>query len=112
MKAKTSTSKTFYQDLGLLQDPNKIRKKSKGSRTNNSNETEYVKRLEREANRPTKKKFKFGKEMCKELDYYIQKYGDDYESMARDKKNIYQDSPGQLRYKIKKYLKIHKSEQD
>lgn len=47
--------------------------------------------------------------MCNELEYYIGKYGDNYEAMARDKKNVYQDSPGQLRYKIKKYIKIHKS---
>lgn len=111
MKSKTSHSRELYRDLGLLQDPNKISKNSKSGKRRPAKTSEYVKKLEREANRPTKKKFKFGKEMCKELDYYIQKYADNYEAMARDKKNIYQDSPGQLRYKIKKYLKIHKPEQ-
>lgn len=108
MKSKSKKSKEFYQELGLLPDPNKIKKKNSKKKTVTS---EYVKSLEREANRPTKKKFKFGKEMCKELEYYIQKYGDDYQAMARDKKNIYQDSPGQLRYKINKYIKIHKPQE-
>lgn len=62
-----------------------------------------------ESSKPQKGRFKFGKTMCEELEYYINKYGDDYQAMARDKKNIYQDSPGQLRYKINKYVKIHKS---
>lgn len=108
MKSKSAKSKEFYKDLGLAADPNKIRKKKSKSKPIVS---EHVKSLEREANAPTKKKFKFGKEMCKELEYYIEKYADNYEAMARDKKNIYQDSPGQLRYKIKKYIKIHKSEE-
>lgn len=103
-----SKSKEFvHKDFGLLSDPNKVKKKNSKKKTV---PTEYVKALEREANKPAKKNFKFGKEMCKELEYYTQKYGEDYQAMARDKKNIYQDSPGQLRYKIKKYIKIHKSE--
>ena len=36
----------------------------------------------------------------------IEKYGDDYESMSRDKMNHYQESPGQIRAKIKKFLLI------
>lgn len=104
-----TTSKQFYKNVGLIQDPNKIKKKT--SKRKPLPPTKYVQELEKEANKPLKKKFKFGKEMCKELDYYIQNYGDNYEAMARDKKNVYQDSPGQLRYKIKKYIKIHKSGQ-
>lgn len=104
-----TTSKQFYQSVGLVQDPNKVKKKT--SKRKPSKPTKYVQELEKEANKPKKQKFKFGKVMCKELEYYINKYGEDYESMARDKKNVYQDSPGQLRYKIKKYLKIHKPDQ-
>lgn len=103
--------KQFYNEVGLAEDPNKViglSKKKLKSKRKNQETSEFVKELEAEASKPTKKKFKFGKEMCKELDYYIEKYGQDYQAMARDKKNIYQDSPGQLRYKILKYLKLHK----
>lgn len=103
---KATKSKQFYQEVGLVEDPNKIRKRV--SKKKEVPPSKYVQDLEKEANKPRKKKFKFGKEMCKELDYYIQKYGDNYEAMARDKRNVYQDSAGQLRYKIKKYIKIHK----
>lgn len=108
-----ATSKQFYQDVGLVQDPNRTGRKA-GNKKKKAEAplSKYVQDLEKEANKPRKKKFKFGKEMCKELEYYIQKYGDNYEAMARDKRNIYQDSPGQLRYKIKKYIKIHKSEKN
>lgn len=105
--AKSKTSKEFYTNVGLAQDPNKKQKKTKKT----SKPNEFVVKLERQARKPTKKKFKFSKVMCEELEYYIQKYGGDYQSMARDKKNTYQDSPGQLRYKILKYKKIHKQSQ-
>lgn len=103
--------KTLYKDVGLAEDPNKVigQKKKKKLPKNKKPLSKFVQDLEVEASKPTKKLFKFSKVMSKELDYYIEKYQDDYEAMARDKKNIYQDSPGQLRYKINKYKKIHKS---
>lgn len=117
--------KQFFQELGLAEDPNKVigkKKRAKLAKDPNSIRsnkikkapketpaTKFVRELEEKANKPTKKNFKFGKVMCAELEYYIQKYGDDYQAMARDKKNIYQDSPGQLRQKIIKYNKIHKN---
>lgn len=106
MAEKLKYGKKHYQELGITLDPNKIGKGPKGKKK--PSKTEFVKKLEQEANKPTKKKFKFGKVMCEEIEYYIQKYQDNYEAMARDKKNIYQESPGQLRYKINKYNKIHK----
>lgn len=101
------TTKKFFEEVGLVQDPNKLGKKKKKNKKPIP-QSKFVEDLEREANKPRKKKFKFGKKMCEELEYYLQKYGDNYEAMARDKKNIYQDSPGQLRYKINKYTKLHK----
>lgn len=100
--------KQFYREVGLVEDPNKVIGIKK-RQTKKSVKSKFVEELERKANKPQKKNFKFGKVMCEELEYYINKYEDDYEAMARDKKNIYQDSPGQLRYKINKYIKIHKS---
>lgn len=108
MERTKDKPKKFYKDVGLALDPNKVigqkKKISKEVKT-----SDFVRKLEEKANKPRKPKFKFGKEMCKELEYYITTYGDNYEAMARDKKNLYQDSPGQLRYKINKYIKIHKS---
>jgi hypothetical protein len=97
--AKTKKKAFDFKELGLAADPNK------GKRAKRT--TRFVEKLEREASKPTKKRFKFSKSMVEDLEYYIEKYNSDYESMARDKRNIYQDSPGQLRYKIKKYKKIH-----
>lgn len=107
--------KQFYKEVGIAEDPNKvIGSKKRKQNKNKKKETisKFVQELEEQANKPQKKKFRFGKVMCEELEYYIQKYGDNYEAMARDKKNIYQDSPGQIRYKIIKYNKIHKAEQN
>lgn len=111
MAQKAKKLKSIYNELGLVDDPNKViglRKRNKNKNKKTTTTSKYVEELEKKANKPTKKKFKFGKKMCEELDYYIDTYKDNYEAMARDEKNIYQDSPGQLRYKIIKYLKIHK----
>lgn len=107
-KAELKNPKRFYKEVGLVLDPNKrTRSVTKKVTKKDPKPSEFVQKLEAEANKPRAKKFKFSKVMCEELDYYINKYGDDYERMARDRKNIYQDSPGQLRYKIIKYKKIH-----
>lgn len=101
--------KKFYQELGLAEDPNKIiGKKKRQNKKRQQPPSKFVRELEEQANKPVKKNFKFSKVMCEDLEYYINKYSDDYQAMARDKRNVYQDSPGQLRYKIKKFLKIHK----
>lgn len=104
-KAKSTVDpKKFFHEVGLLRDPNRINKNRK------KKESKFVEDLQREASVPTKKKFKFSKVMCEDLEYYTNKYNDDYEAMARDQKNIYQDSPGQLRYKIIKFKKLHQND--
>lgn len=108
-KLKSKKLHTIYKDVGIVEDPNKVIGIKKNYQLRKKQPSKFVEELEKEANKPQKKKFKFGKVMCEELEYYINKYGDDYQAMARDKKNIYQDSPGQIRYKINKYIKIHKS---
>lgn len=103
--------KEFYKEVGLIEDPNKVVGLKKKKVQKKAPDSEYVQKLEEQANKPRKKKFKFGKKMCVELDFYINKYGQDYQAMARDKKNIYQDSPGQIRYKILKHLKLKKAKE-
>lgn len=105
MPKKTKTKKIVYKDLGIVEDPNKVI----GSKKKVTKQVVKKSSLELEAEKNVpKKRFKFSKRMCDELEYYVNKYGDDYQAMARDKKNIYQDSPGQLRYKISKHLKLKK----
>lgn len=107
-KDELKNPKRFFKEVGLVSDPNKPSKsRQKKTAKNEPTQSEFVRKLEAQANKPRKKRFKFSKVMSDELDYYISKYGEDYERMARDKRNIYQDSPGQLRYKIIKYKKIH-----
>ncbi|KAF6021524.1 NOP16 [Bugula neritina] len=38
--------------------------------------------------------------------YMMEKYGEDYKAMARDKRNYYQDTPKQIQKKIQKFQKI------
>lgn len=62
--------------------------------------------LEKEASQQTEKRFKFGPELSKLIVYMMEKHGSDFESMARDKKNVYQYSTGHIRKLIKKFLSI------
>lgn len=108
MKFVASSSKKLYQESGLVEDPNKVIGSKRKVIKKKKQDSKVVQELEKEANKPVKKNFKFSKIMRDDLEYYINKYGDDYQAMARDEKNIYQDSPGQIRQKILKYNKIHK----
>lgn len=101
--------KQFYKEVGLAEDPNKTigsKKKKNNQNAKPKPVSKFVQELEQKAAEPRKKKFKFSKVMSNELDYYIERYKEDYNAMARDRKNIYQDSAGQLRYKIRKYLAL------
>ena len=52
------------------------------------------------------KKFRFGLDNVKFCAYMIEKYGDNYEAMCWDPMNRYQESTGQIRSKIRKFLSI------
>lgn len=72
-----------------------------------SPETETVAdKLATMALQPSAKNFRFGPENIKFCAYMIEKYDNDYESMSRDKLNRYQESAGQIRAKIRKFLSI------
>lgn len=68
-------------------------------------EPTLVDKLEKQASAPPAKAFRFGPDTMGFCAYMKHKYGDDYEAMARDRENVYQDSPGQIRAKIKKFFK-------
>ena len=62
--------------------------------------------LEKQASQQPEKRFKFGPELSKLIVYMMEKHGSDFESMQRDKKNVYQYSAGQIRRLVKKFLDI------
>lgn len=62
--------------------------------------------LEAEAKAPREKKFELPSGQVMWLSDLIDKYGDDYKAMARDRKNIYQETWKQIRNKIKTFQSI------
>ncbi|KAK3915112.1 Nucleolar protein 16 [Frankliniella fusca] len=62
--------------------------------------------LEAEAKAPRVKKFELPKGQVMYLSYLIDKYGDDFKAMARDSKNIYQETWKQIRSKIRTFQNI------
>ncbi|XP_054167430.1 nucleolar protein 16-like isoform X1 [Oppia nitens] len=85
---------------------NSKRKEVKNKSKDNLKKTKVIEELEAEASKEIPKKFKFGPINAKFCVYMIEKYGDNYEAMARDPINYYQESVGQIRQKIKKFKAI------
>lgn len=52
--------------------------------------------------------FRLPKAQVDSIVYLLDKYGDDYQAMARDRKNYYQETWKQIRAKIKKFMKNSK----
>ena len=50
--------------------------------------------------------FRFTGEQVKWITYCLDKYGDDFKAMARDPKNIWQETPKQIRQKVLKFVNI------
>ncbi|XP_072026071.1 nucleolar protein 16-like [Amphiura filiformis] len=75
-----------------------------------------------EASLPYAKRMKLSDPMVKYCIHLMDKYGEDYKAMARDKKNYYQDTPKQIKKKIalfkqmpeqyKKYLEDKKQREE
>lgn len=72
------------------------KKKKKGKKHH------VVKELEEEANQPNVRPRSMPEQEVKYCVYMMKKYGEDYEAMAKDYKNYYQDTPSQIRKKINK----------
>ncbi|XP_046659454.1 nucleolar protein 16-like [Homalodisca vitripennis] len=60
-----------------------------------------VTELEEDARAPRERRFALPNSQVQWVTYLMDKYGEDYEAMARDKKNYYQETWQQIRRKIK-----------
>uniref|UniRef100_A0A1B6FB25 Nucleolar protein 16 n=1 Tax=Cuerna arida TaxID=1464854 RepID=A0A1B6FB25_9HEMI len=60
-----------------------------------------VTELEEDAHAPRERRFALPNSQVQWVTYLMDKYGEDYEAMARDKKNYYQETWQQIRRKIK-----------
>nr|CAG4646705.1 EOG090X0IKC [Macrothrix elegans] len=101
--------KQNLNNMGLLCNANEvlpIGSEKEGLPTNTKKKkTRVIKKLEEEAYRPRDGTLKIPKQTVNWIEYLLDKYGDDFEAMARDKNNHYQETPAQLRKKIKDYVK-------
>jgi len=71
-----------------------------------SKPTQVVQELEEEANQPQSKTLRLSQPEIRYCIYMMEKYAEDYEAMARDSKNTYQDTPAQIRRKILTFKSI------
>jgi len=106
---KTKSVNKNLQDMGICADPNKAFKVKQSMREEATLETEQpgsfskehvVKALEEEASRPAAKTNKLSEPDVQFCTYMLDKHGDDYKAMARDRKNHYQETPKQIKKKI------------
>ncbi|XP_069140973.1 uncharacterized protein [Argopecten irradians] len=119
----TRSVKENMQQMGLATDPNKTLKipKTKDSfvtsipgsskKTAEKQEVTPVKQhvaleLEAEANIPQKRRLRLSEPETRYCIYMMEKYGEDYKAMARDLKNYYQDTPKQIKNKIKAFKSV------
>ena len=63
-------------------------------------QTNVVAELEEEANIPLAKTLQFSEPEVRYCVHMIEKYGEDYKAMAKDRRNYYQDTPKQIKRKI------------
>merc|ERR1712126_41192 len=68
--------------------------------------TEVVKKLEVEAAYVAKQTFRFTPSQVQLITHMMDKHGEDWEGMARDPKNHYQETPAKLRGMIRKFISI------
>ena len=92
-------------------DPSKDLETSKSNddKVPESKQSEVIRRLEAEAAEAEanqKPKFRFSTEQVRWITYCVDKHGDDFKAMAKDPKNIWQETPKQIRQKVLKFISI------
>merc|ERR1712050_665235 len=66
---------------------------------------EVLEKLEADAKKPVKSKFRINEDTAQFCIYMLEIYGEDYKAMSRDKRNFYQDTPAQIKRKIMSFQK-------
>ena len=102
---KKSTKQQFIEKI---QDENQV-EKTAAVPALAVKSSEVIKRLEAqalEAESNKKSNFRFTGEQVKWITYCLDKHGDDFKAMARDPKNIWQETPKQIRQKVLKFVSI------
>lgn len=113
------------KDLGLSYNPNKIPKieaeslkhlkfmnneKVKSVESTNTEEkksTQFTEKLEEHAKSLKKKGgFRFSNEQVMFITYLLDKHKYNYKAMARDPRNHYQETPSQLKQKIRRFMNV------
>ncbi|KZC08038.1 PREDICTED: nucleolar protein 16 [Dufourea novaeangliae] len=125
----TMSTRTNLKQMGLAYDPNQVLKIPNAKReliedvkrkivdpesiTEQEEDVDMipakshvVEELEAEAKAPRRKMFRLPKSQVHFLTNLIDKYGEDFKAMARDKKNYYQLTWKQIRAKIKMFKGI------
>ncbi|KAJ7997056.1 hypothetical protein DPEC_G00224960 [Dallia pectoralis] len=60
-----------------------------------------------EASLPEKETKTLSTDLIEYVQYMLREHNDNYKAMARDEKNYYQDTPSQIRRKVKEYKRWH-----
>ncbi|XP_013385162.1 nucleolar protein 16 [Lingula anatina] len=107
-------------DMGISYDPNKTIPVPKTKTAINPDEIpketfqlegqhqkrQVVQALEEQASIPQPRKVRLSQPEVKYCIYMMEKYGEDYKAMAKDEKNYYQETPKQIRRKIRTFMSI------
>ncbi|XP_002740033.1 nucleolar protein 16-like [Saccoglossus kowalevskii] len=115
----TKSVKQNLSDMGLAVDPNisipiptakqllkhqKLETMDLAEVRKLASKDHVVEELVKEASLPEKKAHtRFSRPEVSYCTYMIDKYGEDYKAMARDRKNYYQETPKQIKQKIKTF---------
>nr|CAG4645253.1 EOG090X0IKC [Leptodora kindtii] len=94
--------------MGLVYNSNKsfpLTAKEGEEAPQSAGKSDTVEELEKEAAAPRNGTMRMPKEKVRWIEYLLDKYGEDYEAMVRDKNNHYQETAAQLKQKIKQFLK-------
>ncbi|XP_015184125.1 PREDICTED: nucleolar protein 16 [Polistes dominula] len=128
----TKSTRSNLKEMGLVYDPNKnlkipnikqdllqqVKEKfmENGMEVDSDDENEDIKKtpakihvaqaLERDAKAPRERRFRLPNGQVEFITYLLDKYGEDYKAMARDKKNYNQLTWKQIRAKIKTFKGI------
>jgi len=107
---KRKSLKKNMEEMGLMADPNKVVKHvqpqvnsldgDQETTTTTAAKDYVMKAIEAEANIPAAKTNKLSELDVIFCTYLMDKHGEDYKAMARDRKNHYQETPKQIKKKI------------